>query len=251
MTESAGHNGSWLRLYVDMPDNVKLRRLPMDTQLVYVWLLCLHKRGQLVGADTKDVAWRLRMTEDEAKQHVKLLTEASLLLPDGTPKGWEERQFVSDSSTERSREWRAKRRETAQQCATQPEPEVKNEASRPPATKKPARDPEPKLKNPAPQPKTLPHPAGKFAADFDIVWQLYPDKAGRHAAAHHYAKARAEGVPADVILAGLRRYVEYVQARQRSDFPDLKYMNGSTWFHKRGWESEYQHKEKARVVCNL
>jgi hypothetical protein len=101
-------NGLWFRLYTDLPNCPKLRRLPPDVQLAYVWFLCLHKEGLLVGAQIADIAWRLRMAEPDAERAIVALQAANLLADDRTPTGWEERQFQSDSSTSRVRSFRAK-----------------------------------------------------------------------------------------------------------------------------------------------
>lgn len=77
------------------------------------------------------------------------------------------------------------------------------------------------------------------AADFSECWALYPDQSGKTKALAAYRKARKEGVQQADVLAGLNRYIAYVQHRQRTDFPDLKYKNGATWFNQRGWVDEY------------
>lgn len=99
---------SWFRLYTDLPNCVKLRKLSAEDQIGYVWCLCLHKDGHLVGQPLKDVAWSLRMPEDAVAAMLARLTAAALLLPDRTPTGWAERQFESDVSTTRVRKHRAK-----------------------------------------------------------------------------------------------------------------------------------------------
>jgi hypothetical protein len=101
-------NSLWFRLYTDLPNCPKLRRLPPDVQLAYVWFLCLHKEGQLVGASVADIAWRLRMADPDVERAIIALQAANLLADDRTPTGWDERQFQSDSSTSRVRSFRAK-----------------------------------------------------------------------------------------------------------------------------------------------
>lgn len=102
----------WLRLYVDLPDNVKLRGLPTDTQLFFVWYLCLYRRGTIAG-DTRpaQLAWVLHISEDDYTRHFKMLVDNRLLLADGTPKGWDERQ-TDIGVTDRMKRYRDKKKAT-------------------------------------------------------------------------------------------------------------------------------------------
>jgi len=105
------NNGLWLRLYTDLYRNGKVRILPESLQIRFVWILCLHKEGKLVGRDLEQIAWDLRCDADETRKFLKDLQDADLLLPDFTPKGWQDRQYQSDTSTERVRKHRAKEME--------------------------------------------------------------------------------------------------------------------------------------------
>ena len=53
------------------------------------------------------------------------------------------------------------------------------------------------------------------------------------------ARARLKaGVDKLVIIEGVTRYINYVAYRRKTDFADLKYRDGSTWFNGKGWEDE-------------
>lgn len=78
-----------------------------------------------------------------------------------------------------------------------------------------------------------------FSSDFDSAWKIYPDKSGKSSAKSAYIKARRDGVDAQTITDGLTRYIAYVRHRQKTDFRELRFKNGGTWFHQRGWEDEY------------
>lgn len=81
-------------------------------------------------------------------------------------------------------------------------------------------------------------PIKVIEADFNDVWKLYPDKTGKAKAQQAYEKAVKLGDTKETILAGLQRYLAYVEAKRRA-FPDLKWKNGSTWFNQQGWLDEY------------
>lgn len=82
--------------------------------------------------------------------------------------------------------------------------------------------------------------SGKDAlgSEFEAIWAKYPVKAGKPKAMDAYRKARRNGTTAEEVAAGLDRYVRYVEHRQRTDFRDLKFANGSTWFNQLRWSDE-------------
>jgi len=75
--------------------------------------------------------------------------------------------------------------------------------------------------------------------DFEEVWKAYPDKSGKYAAEIDYIKAAKQGTLKADVLAGIDRYKKYVEYQRGHGQPDLKWKNGSTFFHQRGWTSEY------------
>ena len=78
-----------------------------------------------------------------------------------------------------------------------------------------------------------------LSEEFDSeIWPLYPEKSGKTRARACYIKARAGGEDKESIIAGLKRYLEYVSSRRAGGFKDLRYKNGGTWFHQRCWEDE-------------
>lgn len=99
----------WLRLYSDLPDHVRMRKLPEETQLFLVWYWCKWKTGDIVaGASAEDVAWTLRVDAERARRDMGALVEREYLDEDGTPTNWDDRQFASDGSgAERMRRHRA------------------------------------------------------------------------------------------------------------------------------------------------
>ena len=75
--------------------------------------------------------------------------------------------------------------------------------------------------------------------DFMECWSLYPDKKGKASAEKAYRNAVKSGTTQGEVLSGLNRYIAYVRHRRKTDFADLKFQNGGTWFYQHGWEDEY------------
>lgn len=75
-------------------------------------------------------------------------------------------------------------------------------------------------------------------AAFDECWKAYPNKSGsKHKAFQAFKASKAK---ADDVLAGIARYIAFVDAERRRGFKDLKYANGQTFFNQRRWECEYK-----------
>lgn len=77
-------------------------------------------------------------------------------------------------------------------------------------------------------------------AEFDILWKLYPRKEGKSNAKRDYIKARKDKKnPAtyEEVKKGLENYIAYIKA-EKIESRFVK--QGSTWFHQRCWEDEYQ-----------
>lgn len=107
----------WFRLYDEMLDDPKVQRLAPHLFKTWVNLLCLASKenGKLPSND--DIAFRLRISVQDAAQQVEDLILAELidLDPKGGrfPHGWEARQYASDTSAERMRKHRETKKKKA------------------------------------------------------------------------------------------------------------------------------------------
>jgi hypothetical protein len=111
---------TWFRLYAEAVDDEKLRLLAFEDRWHYVALLCCQAQGLLDPDDPlmlRKVAVKLGLQVTEAEKAVARLAEVGLIDPDTLhPLGWEKRQYLSDTSTDRVRKYRDKKRsETLQQ----------------------------------------------------------------------------------------------------------------------------------------
>jgi hypothetical protein len=82
--------------------------------------------------------------------------------------------------------------------------------------------------------------AASLETEFDILWKLYPRKEGKSNALKDYTKARRDKkapVTMEEVKAGIERYNRQIKA-QGIERRFIK--QGSTWFHQRCWEDEYQ-----------
>lgn len=104
----------WFRIYDDVLDDPKVQRLSGDLFKTWMNLLCLASKQGGILPPVDDIAFRLRISARDAQQRIEDLILAGLvdIRPDGKqePHNWPSRQMPSDSSTERSRKHRDKKR---------------------------------------------------------------------------------------------------------------------------------------------
>lgn len=124
---------TWFRAYSEALDDPKVQRLHPTLFKAWFNLLCLACQHNGVLPSNDDIAFRLRVSAQDAQGYIDELILAGLIdiRPDGTrtPHNWETRQFVSDTSTERVRKHR-KRKQKAQGNDNETFPETPPEQSR-------------------------------------------------------------------------------------------------------------------------
>jgi hypothetical protein len=106
----------WLRLYDDLLDDPKVQRLEPYLFKAWINLLCLANKSETRGLlpPLADIAWRLRMSEEETEAILDALTAAGLIDEMNghrVPHNWGERQKPSDDGNKRVAEWRERQKE--------------------------------------------------------------------------------------------------------------------------------------------
>src|SRR4051794_34565969 len=100
----------WFRLYPSLLHKRKVQSLSDRQHRVWIGLLCVANDGDGVLPQIEDIAFELRISEQETKQHLQGLINRRLVdvLPDGSLEihDWSEHQKVSDHTNERSRRYR-------------------------------------------------------------------------------------------------------------------------------------------------
>jgi hypothetical protein len=103
----------WLRVNEDCIDNPKVLKLPDALRWQWVALLCVASKNDGVLPPIDDVALCLRVPEAKAAEYITKLVKAKLIDREGdvfVPHNWSKRQFKSDTSTERVKRYRDKKR---------------------------------------------------------------------------------------------------------------------------------------------
>lgn len=102
----------WFRLYSEMVDDAKMRMLSADDRWYFVALLCCKNEGLLDAGDAKSLLRKklqikLGLAPMDLEHCLVRLEEVGLIHSEtAQPLAWENRQFLSDSSTARVKAYR-------------------------------------------------------------------------------------------------------------------------------------------------
>lgn len=107
---------TWLRLYAEFADDPKVQMMSEAMQRRLIMLFCLRCSNALETLQDEEVAFRLRCSETDIAETKALFVAKGFIDDHWNIVNWENRQFVSDSSTERVRQYRRGRK----QCETFP-----------------------------------------------------------------------------------------------------------------------------------
>lgn len=112
----------WFRLYAEFANDPKIQMMSESNQRRYVMLLCIRCNGDVTLQD-EEVAFQLRISNEEWATTKALFVSKELITEDNKPAAWDRRQFASDSSAARVSRHRAKKKE---QCNVTVTPQIQN-----------------------------------------------------------------------------------------------------------------------------
>jgi hypothetical protein len=127
----------WFRLYDELLDDPKVQRLAPADFKGWINILCLASRNGGKLPPLCDIAFALRETDDAVSTLVERLRSAGLIVrrsggSDGAydaPYRWEERQYKSDTSTDRVKRFRQRSKVVAGTAdETAPETEAETDS---------------------------------------------------------------------------------------------------------------------------
>jgi 5-methylcytosine-specific restriction endonuclease McrA len=99
----------WFRLYAEFASDPKVQMLSEPDQRRYVMLMCLRCSNVTETLHEAEIAFALRITEDQLAETKKLFVARGFIDDKWNLINWDKRQFVSDSSYERVKRHRQKR----------------------------------------------------------------------------------------------------------------------------------------------
>lgn len=101
----------WFRLYHEFATDLKIQMLSEADQRRYVMLLCLRCSNGDETLHDSQIAFHLRISEQDWETTKKRFIDLKLIDSCNKITNWEKRQYLSDSSTARVREYRERKKQ--------------------------------------------------------------------------------------------------------------------------------------------
>jgi hypothetical protein len=106
----------WFRMYAEFAHDPKVQMLSEHMQRRYIMLMCLRCSNALVTLHETEIAFYLRVTDDELMETKQLFIRKGFINDRWELLNWDKRQFVSDSSAGRVAKFRAKKKAAEKPC---------------------------------------------------------------------------------------------------------------------------------------
>lgn len=118
----------WFRMYSEFATDPKVQMMSESDQRRFIMLLCMRCSNDDVTLHDEEVAFQLRISNEQWSATKAVFLAKNLINEDNSPTAWDRRQFASDSSAERVAKHRAKKKQECNVTATPPEAEAEAEA---------------------------------------------------------------------------------------------------------------------------
>jgi hypothetical protein len=231
--------GPWWRFYVSSLDDAKLDRLSDAAFRGWTKLMCVAtENGGIIPDDMTTLSFRLRRPSNKVRELLQTLLSAELLERCGDgfiPHNWEERQFDSDVSTSRVKEFRERQRKlsgTSDETFHPPFPKLPMKPVKTPEETSLERPHSTEIIEQRTENQKIPK-ANAFSSEFETWYQAMPRHEARGDAEKAYRSARKSGATADELLAGAKRYAA---ARNGEDAQFTK--TPGPWLRAKKWLDE-------------
>ncbi|WP_369683677.1 hypothetical protein [Pseudomonas gingeri] len=111
----------WFRMYGEFATDPKVQMMSEADQRRFVMLLCLRCSNDDVTLHETEIAFQLRISDEEWSRSKALFLIKGLIDEECRPVKWDSRQFVSDSSAARVAAHRAKKKQARNVTVTPPD----------------------------------------------------------------------------------------------------------------------------------
>lgn len=117
----------WFRLYGEFATDPKVQMMSEADQRRFIMLLCLRCSNDDVTLHDAEIAFQLRISNEDWATSKALFLSKGLITEDCQPAAWDKRQFVSDSSKARVAAHRAKKKQARNVTVTPPDTDTDTE----------------------------------------------------------------------------------------------------------------------------
>lgn len=229
----------WLRLYTEITNDRKLRRLSPPHRWLWITMMCMARKSPVPGvlllsknipANVEDLADEAAISVDDVVSGVEIFKAQDMLQEIDSVYSlinWDKRQFNSDNSTNRVKSWRAKQSETTMKrfsdvSVTPPDTDTDTDTEKDSSAFK--GKPRSPFKN------------KNQESLFDMTWEIFPKKKSKGQAEKTWVKLNPdEQLVANMIATIKRAKTSREWLKDNGDF--IPYL--STWLNSKGWLDEY------------
>ena len=126
----------WYRMYAEFAYDPKIQSLSETLQRRFVMLLCLKCNDTLKTLDDEEIAYALKITEEELLKSKEVFIKKDFITKDWGIQNWDKRQYVSDDVGIRVKKYREKKKSVTLQkrscnkSVTAPETETETETEK-------------------------------------------------------------------------------------------------------------------------
>jgi hypothetical protein len=228
----------WFRVYGDLVDDPKMQQLSADLFRGTINLWCLASKNDGILPSIHDIAFRLRKSLPKTKKLIADLQAADLIDETDaglTPHNWASRQFKSDTSNERVKRFRERRRNVTSAVTETPSDTDTDTDTK---TEKNLVTSEVEVTTTTMSKKSRKRHA--YTAEFEVFWKGYPTDANmsKHEAFEEWQKLsieeRAEAIKS---LPTFRAYCK--------DHSDYRQVHACRYLKKKRFEGHANAKAKA------
>lgn len=224
----------WLRLYAEFAVDPKIQMMSESLQRRYIMLLCLRCSNDTVTLQDCEVAFQLRISDEEWASTKASFLAKNLITQDNKPSAWDKRQFASDSSAARVSRHREKKKQACNTDVTLQETKCNSvDTDTDTDTEVNQHPPTPSAKPVAKKTESA-SPVGSAGggSGFAEFWMSYPKKVGKAEAERKWKNLKPD---VGAVLSAVKRQSASEQWR-RDGGQFVPYP--ATWLHQRRWEDE-------------
>jgi hypothetical protein len=117
----------WFRMYSEFASDPKVQSMSEAMQRRLMMLFCLRCSNTLVTLQDDEIAFALRISEEELSETKALFMRKNFINESWEIMNWDKRQFVSDSSSQRVARHRERQKEAKkQECNVTVTPQIQN-----------------------------------------------------------------------------------------------------------------------------
>lgn len=202
---------AWFRFYAEVLDDPKIQKLPCETLKTWLNLLCLTAKHDGTLPSCNDISFALRISIQDAETAISEMLKLGLLDRRGSrlaPHNWDQRQYKSDTSTDRVKRFRKRKRNVSETADETDQNRTDTEQNR--------------------------TEQSIYTPDFERFWTAYPKKKGKGAA---FTAWKKNGHP------GIERIIQILEiaskCRDWTKDEGQFIPHPATWLNQKRWDDDY------------